>query len=171
MANLTKDDIKEALGFIADGKKIFGIFDKAEPAIAVLGQLNATVESLGKKAEGLRAEVSGLERQKAAFTEERLEQERTLEAQRVSTLSGIEEEGRKRASELLEEFGKRSSGMSADLAREAGKKSSLISDIADLNKKRDDILLDIGALESNQVAEQSRLDAILAKIAELKSRL
>jgi hypothetical protein len=129
------------------------------------------VESLGKKAEGLRAEVAGLEGQKAKFATEREAQKKTLEAQRVSTLSGIEEEGRKRASELLEEFGKRSSGMSADLAREAGKKSSLISDIADLNKKRDDILLYIEALISNQAAEQSRLDAILAQIAELKSRL
>ena len=171
MAELTKDQIKEALGFIADAKKILDIFNNAESAIAVLGQLDASVSSLGTKSEKLREEVKELEGQKAKFSAEREAQKKTLDSQRASTMEGIEEEGRKRVAKLMDEFGMRSSGMSADLAREAEKKSLLISDIADLNKKRDGLLLDIEAQESNQAAEQSRLDAILAKIAELKSRL
>jgi chromosome segregation ATPase len=171
MAELTKDNIKEALGFIADGKRIFGIFDKAEAAIAVLGQLNATVESLGKKAEGLRAEVAGLEGQKAKFATEREAQKKTLDEQRVSAMNSIEAEADATRREARAEFDKAALAFAEDLDTLKAEKATLVKDISGLSKKRDGILLYIEALISNQAAEQSRLDAILAQIAELKSRL
>src|SRR3990167_3547366 len=171
MAELTKDSIKEALGFIADGKRILGIFDKAESAIAVLGQLNATVESLGKKAEGLRSEVPGLEGQKATAAKERAEQKKTLEAQRLSTINSIEAVADVTRREARAEFDKAAVAFAAELETLDAEKATLVQVIVDLSKDRDGIARDIKDLKKSQVAEQSRLDAILAKIAELKNRL
>jgi len=171
MAEPTKDQIKEALGFIADGKRILGIFDRAESVIVVLGQLNATVESLGKKADGLRAEVAGLEGQKAKFTAEREAHKKTLEAQRVSTLNSIEAEANNRRMQNAQEFAQIGLEHAEKIAEMVNDKKALVQAIADLSSSRDAIILDIASLNESKTTEQSRLDAILAKIAELKNRL
>lgn len=171
MAEITKSDIKEALGFIGDAKKILDIFNKAEYAIAVLGQLDASVSSLGKKAEGLRAEVAGLEGQKAKFAQEREAQKKTLEADRLSTINSIEAENaanKEKASVIAQE---RKARCDAALETTNQERLALVREIHGLSMSRDGIEGDIKALIASQTTEQSRLDAILGKIAELKSRL
>jgi FtsZ-binding cell division protein ZapB len=171
MAELTKDSIKEALGFIADGKRILGIFDKAESAIAVLGQLNATVESLGKKAEILRAEVSGLEARKKTLDAEWEKSKSDIAAfttkeRMAAGKSAMVYEGalRKTAEE----------GRDAIVAETAGlavEKVDLVNAIVALSRDRDGINGEIDKLKGARESEQGRLDAILAKIAELKNSL
>lgn len=171
MAELTKDDIKEALGFIADGKRILGIFDKAESAIAVLGQLNATVDSLGKKAEGLRAEVVALEGQKAAFATEREKQKEELDNRRAATMADILKEANDVRMQAAMKEGEISLKIAEAIAERDAERVSLEKLVSDLALNRDAINVSIRELKKSQVAEQSRLDTLIAKIAELKSRL
>ena len=171
MAEITKSDIKEALGFIGDAKKILDIFNKAESAIAVLGQLDASVASLGTKSEKLRGEVKELEGQKAKFEAEREAQKKALDAQRLWAINSIEAAADVARMEAREEFDKAAIGFDEDLEKLCKEKADLIQSIVDLAKDRDGIYSDIKVLKESQVVEQYRLDAILAKIAELKSRL
>jgi FtsZ-binding cell division protein ZapB len=129
------------------------------------------VESLGKKADGLRAEVAGLEGQKAKFTAEREAQKKTLEAQRVSTINSIEAVADVTRREARAEFDEAALGFAKDLDTLKAEKATLVQVIVDLSNDRIGIAKDIKELKESRVAEQSRLDAILAKIAELKSRL
>jgi len=171
MAELTKDNIKEALGFIADGRRIYGIFEKAESAIAVLGQLNATVESLGKKADILRTEIAGLE-----------SREKTLDAEWEKAKSDIalyKNQERTAAGEAAAVYGaalrKKSEEerdvIVSEMADAAVEKADLLDTVCELNVARERLATTIVELKESQTAEQARLDAILANIAELKSRL
>lgn len=171
MAELTKDQIKEALSFFGDFQKVFSFAGKAESAIAVLGQLNASVDSLGKKADGLRAEVAALEGQKTKFADERAAQKKELDTKRVVALGEIERESNNARMKTVIDQQAFTLKWTEDISGLERDKGALVQSIADLARDRDGIAADIAALKESQVTEQGRLDGILAKIAELKNRL
>ncbi len=171
MAELTKDQIKEALGFIADGKRLLDVFEKAESAIAVLGQLNATVDSLGAKAEKLRAEVVALDGKKLKFASEQEAHKESLDTQRALALTSIEAEANSRRMQIAQEFSQIGLDHAEKIAEMENDRKMLAQVILDLSGNRDAIVSEIALLEESQSAEQARLDAILSQIAELKSRL
>lgn len=171
MAELTKDTIKEALAFIGEGKRIFDIFEKAESAIAVLGQLNASVESLTAKAEKLRKEVSGLEERKTTLDVE-WEQARTDIASFKSKEKDAATQSATAFSNALRKKAEdERDAIVAETTALITEKAGLVNLIVGLGSDRDGIAGDIKALKESQATEQARLDAILAKIAELKNRL
>ena len=168
---VTKGQVKEAIQAIQSAASLYKSFSNIEGAIALIGNLDSTRESLEKKVKELTAEVSGLEGSKAKAKDILAEQGRKLDEKRISTLAGIEAEAEKERDKLKAGHDRLASGLSGEIAQLQTGKREMIQLIVDLAKDRDGIAEDIKGLKESQITEQARLDAILGKIADLKSRL
>lgn len=171
MAELTKDDIKETLGFIGGVQRFLGVFGKAEVAVAVLGQLKAFTDSLTAKEEKLREEVGRLEARKGFLGDEWEKAKKEIAAFRDKGLRDAEAEIGIYGADLRMKAEADRDGIVAETGLLAAKEIEIAKVIVGLSKDRDDITEDIKSLRKSQTVEQSRLDAILAQIADLKSRL
>lgn len=171
MVELTKDDIKEALGFIGGVQRFLGVFGKAEVAVAVLGQLKAFTDSLTAKGDKLREEVGRLEARKGFLVDEWEKAKKEIAAFRDKGLRDAEAEIGIYGADLRMKAEADRDGIVYETGLLAAKEIEIAKVIVGLSKDRDDIAEDIKSLRKSQTVEQSRLDAILAQIAELKSRL
>ena len=171
MAELTKDDIKGALGFIGEGKRLLALFEKAEEAISTLGHLYAAVESLGAKQKALTADVAALEAKKAGLVGEWEKAKRELIEFRENGMYEISAKASVYSIELMKKAETERDAVLVEIAVLVEKKSELVGNIAKLAQERNVVDDNIALLKKDRVAEQERLDAIRAKIADLKSRL
>lgn len=171
MAELTKDDIKSALGFIAEGKVLLSLFEKAESAIVVLGQLNASVSSLTAKESRLKGDIATLEAAKGKLGDELHKAKADIAAFRDK---GIAEAGDEVGVYAASIRAKAKAERDAVLAEKSGLeegKAKLVNLIVDLSKDRDGIAADIKALKADADAESKRLAAIKSDIEAIKGRL
>lgn len=171
MAELTKDDIKGALGFIGEGKRLLALFENAEEAVSTLGHLYAAVESLGTKQKALTAEVAALEAKKAGLASEWEKAKKDLVEFREKGISETSAKASVYSAELMKKAETERDSVVAEIAVFNEKKSELVENIAKLAQERNAVDDNIALLKKDRVAEQERLDAIRAKIADLKSRL
>lgn len=171
MANVTTDQIKEALAFIEARKKDIGTLEYAESAISTLGNLQAAKESLeariataGAELEKANGEISSL---KVAATKQREE----LAIQKETALASVREECETMRAQIVNGFQIVREQEQTTVNGLIEKRDRLFEEVEGLEAQRASLLALVADAQREREEETIRLKAIRDEMAALKSRL
>ena len=163
--------IKEAIAKVEDALLIYKALSEVGEALSIAGNLETTRMTLEPKVASLKAEVAELEGRKADLVKEWDLANEELAATRTGNKRTVADEleaARKKAEDEVQVY---KGGLILALTDLSERKGATESEVADLVKKRDELVSVLAEKTTELEVAKAFLEETNARVADLKSQL